>query len=60
MREFLKIAEVADLFGVTPPTVRRWLRDGRLAHVRTPGGQIRIPADAFMMRWEGVVDGRDD
>lgn len=55
MREFLKVKEVAELFGVRTPTVRRWMRDGNLAYMRTPGGQIRIPADAFQLRWERAI-----
>jgi excisionase family DNA binding protein len=58
MRELLKIREVAELFGVRQPTVRRWLADGKLAFIRTPGGQIRVPAEAFVLQWERVVAGQ--
>lgn len=56
MREYLKIHEVAELFNVGDKTVRRWVREGKLAFIRTPGGHIRIPADAFQLRWERVVN----
>jgi excisionase family DNA binding protein len=58
MRELLKIGEVAELFGVQPPTVRRWLKAGKIQYILTPGGSIRVPADALVMHWEGLVDGR--
>lgn len=37
-------AEVAALFRVTPKTVRRWARAGKLATVRTLGGHRRYRA----------------
>jgi excisionase family DNA binding protein len=58
MRELLKIGEVAELFGVRPPTVRRWLKSGKIHYILTPGGGIRVPADALVLHWEGLVDGR--
>lgn len=56
MRELLRVREVAALFGVRQPTVRRWLADGKLAFIRTPGGQIRVPGDAFQLKWEKYVN----
>lgn len=58
MRELLKISEVADLFGVQPPTVRRWLKSGKIQYILTPGGSIRVPADALVMHWEGLAGGK--
>lgn len=40
----LTAAEVAALFRVTPKTVRRWARAGKLAAVRTLGGHRRYRA----------------
>jgi excisionase family DNA binding protein len=57
MRELLKITEVAELFGVQPPTVRRWLKAGRIPFIRTPGGSIRVPADSLVLHWEGLAGG---
>ena len=39
---FIPIGEVAAAFGVTVATVRNWERSGRIAAVRTPGGQRRF------------------
>jgi excisionase family DNA binding protein len=42
----LTVKDVAERFGVTVPTVRRWIKDGRIQG-RMPGGQkagYRIPA----------------
>lgn len=38
----LRIAEVAEVFGVDRKTVSRWARSGKLPAVRTPGGHWRI------------------
>ncbi|MFN8102879.1 MAG: BldC family transcriptional regulator [Acidimicrobiia bacterium] len=38
----LTVSEVADLFGVSPKTVSRWAREGRIASVRTLGGHRRF------------------
>lgn len=38
----LRLAEVADVFGVDAKTVGRWARTGKVAAVRTPGGHWRI------------------
>ena len=35
--------EVAPLFGVTPKVVSQWARRGRIAYVKTIGGQRRYP-----------------
>ena len=36
--------EAARMFGVTVRTLARWAREGKLASVRTPGGQRRYYA----------------
>jgi excisionase family DNA binding protein len=38
---FLTSAEVAQRLAVSPKTVARWSKDGRLAHLRTLGGHRR-------------------
>lgn len=40
--DLLTTAQVADRFRVTPSTVARWAKDGKLAVVRTPGGTLRF------------------
>lgn len=39
--DLLRPAEVAELFGVRPPTIARWAREGRLTPFLTPGGHRR-------------------
>ena len=41
----LRIGEAAEMLGVTVDTLRRWEAEGRLAIVRTSGGQRRVPMD---------------
>ena len=43
---FLSRREVAALFNVSPHTVYRWAREGRLPYLLTPGGRRRYPRDA--------------
>lgn len=40
-RQYLTRADVARLFEVSPATVARWTREGKLPFVRTLGGQRR-------------------
>jgi excisionase family DNA binding protein len=40
-RAWLRAAEAAALLHVSPKTVSRWAKDGRLAHRRTLGGHRR-------------------
>lgn len=42
-RRFLSRLEVAQLFEVSPHTVYRWTREGRLPYILTPGGRRRYP-----------------
>lgn len=45
-----KTSEVAELFGVKPATVRVWVEERRIDHVRTPTGRIRI-SQSEIDRW---------
>lgn len=53
---FLTVRAVADHLGVSERSVRQWIADGRLEHVRlgdAPGGRIRFSwrmVDAFLGR----------
>lgn len=40
--KLLSTGEVAELFRVHPKTVGRWAEQGKLPHVRTPGGHRRF------------------
>jgi excisionase family DNA binding protein len=40
--DLLTIRQVADVFQVTPQTVKKYIYEGRLPSVRTPGGHHRI------------------
>jgi excisionase family DNA binding protein len=42
MTELLRPAEVARLLNVSQGTVRRWIAEGHLIAIKTPGGQHRI------------------
>ncbi len=40
---YLRTAEVADILYVSPATVSRWAKDGKLPFLRTLGGHRRYP-----------------
>lgn len=42
-RDYLRVAEVAELFHVSTKTVVRWASEGKLPHVLTLGGHRRFP-----------------
>ena len=42
MAKLLKASEAADLLGVSPDTLRRWVDDGAVPAIRTMGGQLRL------------------
>jgi excisionase family DNA binding protein len=39
--EYMTPREVAEAFGVSPKTVTRWVKAGKLTSVRTPGNHRR-------------------
>jgi excisionase family DNA binding protein len=41
---FLRPAELADLLSVSPKTVSRWAKEGKLPFLKTLGGHRRYPA----------------
>lgn len=41
---YLTVAQVAERVGVCEKTVKRWLENGKVPHVRLPGGGIRVAA----------------
>ena len=42
--DLLPIGETARRLGVSVDTIRRWESAGKIAAIRTPGGQRRFPA----------------
>ena len=43
-RSYLRTAEVAAILYVSPKTVSRWAKEGKLPFLRTLGGHRRYPA----------------
>ncbi|MEK7878326.1 MAG: helix-turn-helix domain-containing protein [candidate division NC10 bacterium] len=57
-RRYLSRGEVARLFEVSPATVARWAREGRLPHVSTLGGHRRYRANEIQVILEKVAGAR--
>lgn len=55
---YLSRGEVAQLFEVSPATIARWAREGRLPHVSTLGGHRRYRADEILAIVEKVSRSR--
>lgn len=53
-KEYLSTGEAAELCSVTPDTVLKWVRAGKIPAQRTPGGHHRIPLEAI----EGYLQGK--
>ena len=45
--ELLSVAQLARELGVHRATVGRWIAEGRLEHLRLPGGRLRVPRRAL-------------
>ncbi len=54
--KYLKTAEVAELLHVSPKTVTRWAKDGKLPHSRTLGGHRRFPGDQITKLAEELIE----
>jgi excisionase family DNA binding protein len=44
---YIRTAEAAKILRVSPKTVTRWAKEGKLPHVVTLGGHRRFPATAI-------------
>jgi excisionase family DNA binding protein len=44
---FMTARQVAGLFEVSPSTVLRWAKDGRLPALVTPSGRLRFPRESI-------------
>jgi len=42
--KFLRTSDVAKMLHVSPKTVSRWAKEGRIPHLSTLGGHRRFPA----------------
>ena len=42
-QQYYRISEVAELFRITPQTVRKYAREGKIPAAKTPGGQTIYP-----------------
>lgn len=45
MAELLRLAEAAELVGVSYPTLKQWIYKGKIRSVKTAGGHHRIPRE---------------
>ena len=51
---YLHTAEVADILHVSPKTVSRWAKEGKLPFLKTLGGHRRYPATEIRQLAEGL------
>jgi len=54
---FLATSHVADILHVSPKTVARWAKDGRLPYQRTLGGHRRSPEQSIRQFAAGLAQG---
>ncbi|GBC73444.1 hypothetical protein HRbin04_00845 [archaeon HR04] len=47
----LTTREVAEIFNVTRHAVDKWIRTGRIAAIKLPGGRYRIPVSEVEKIW---------
>lgn len=47
-REFVPIVSISEYCMVSPSTVRRWIRDGKLQAMELPSGQFRVSFSDFI------------
>ena|GEM_PF-821102 len=58
-RDWVSVGKVAKYCLVSPTTVRRWIKDGRLSAIRLPSGHYRITLvdfRDFLERWHIPVE----
>jgi excisionase family DNA binding protein len=54
---FLHPSQVADILHVSPKTIARWAKDGRLPFLRTLGGHRRYPEQAIRQLAASLAQG---
>ena len=52
---YVNTRKAVALLGVHPSTLRRWANDGRIEHIRSPGGRRLYNVDAFLRESVGVT-----
>ena len=57
---YLRTYEVAEILHVSPKTVTRWAKDGKLPYSRTLGGHRRYPGDEIRALAAGLRVQPDD
>lgn len=57
---YLRAAEAAALLHVSPKTVSRWAKEGKIPHFVTLGGHRRFPKDAIERIAKGLEDMNED
>lgn len=57
--KYLRTADVARLLHVSPKTISRWAKEGKLPFVRTLGGHRRYPEQAIMEIVQDLADNED-
>jgi excisionase family DNA binding protein len=53
-RSYIRAAEVADILHVSPKTVSRWAKEGKLPFLKTLGGHRRYPEAEIRDLAEGL------
>jgi len=53
-RTYLKTSEVAGQLHVSPKTVSRWAKEGKLPFMKTMGGHRRYPSDRIAELRDGL------
>lgn len=56
---YIRTAEAAKILRVSPKTISRWAKQGKLPHVVTLGGHRRFPASAIH-ELAGTLDHQSD
>ena len=51
---YVNTRKAVALLGVHPNTLRKWANDGRIEHIRSPGGRRLYDVDAFLRESVGV------
>ena len=60
-RDYLRAAEAAALLHVSPKTIGRWAKEGKVAHIVTLGGHRRFSradVERLVHEMESVSNGR--